>query len=48
MGLDESASTPKVLSVRNLQKVYGKTVAVDGTSFDVGRKEIVGATAPKV
>ncbi len=46
MGLDGSSSTPKVLSVRDLRKVYGKTIAVDGTSFDVGREEIVGLLGP--
>lgn len=37
---------PTVLSVRDLRKVYGSTVAVDGISFDVGRNEIVGLLGP--
>src|SRR3712207_3408610 len=35
-----------VLSVRNLRKSYGETVAVDGISFEVGRNEIVGLLGP--
>ncbi|MFY0574563.1 ABC transporter ATP-binding protein [Cystobacter fuscus] len=38
----ESAVPAKVLSVVELRKQYGATVAVDGLSFDVGRHEIVG------
>jgi ABC-2 type transport system ATP-binding protein len=37
---------PKVLSVRELRKQYGKTIAVDGISFEVNRNEIVGLLGP--
>jgi ABC-2 type transport system ATP-binding protein len=37
---------PGVLSVENLRKHYGKTLAVDGLSFDVARSEIVGLLGP--
>src|SRR6059036_3870001 len=37
---------PNVLSVENLSKKYGDTIAVDGISFDVERNEIVGLLGP--
>jgi ABC-type enterochelin transport system ATPase subunit len=37
---------PNVLSVTDLRKDYGSTVAVDGVSFEVGRNEIVGLLGP--
>ena len=38
--------TPAVLSVRELRKHYGDTLAVDGISFEVNRGEIVGLLGP--
>ena len=37
-----SAMSDPLLSVRNLTKVFGGLVAVDGVSFDVARGEVVG------
>ena len=37
---------PGVLSVRELRKQYGATLAVDGISFEVNRNEIVGLLGP--
>ncbi len=35
-----------VLSIRNLRKSYGETVAVDDVSFEVARNEILGLLGP--
>ncbi len=35
-----------VLTVENLRKLYGETVAVDGISFEVARNEMVGLLGP--
>ena len=35
-----------ILSVRNLRKLYGATVAVDGVSFDVAPREVLGLLGP--
>src|SRR4051812_23793189 len=35
-----------ILSVRNLRKLYGETLAVDGISFEVAPNEIVGLLGP--
>ena len=37
---------PNVLSVENLSKKYGNTIAVDGISFELERNEIVGLLGP--
>ncbi len=42
----EAPPAPKVLSTTDLHKAFGRTVAVDGVSFDVGRNEIVGLLGP--
>jgi ABC-2 type transport system ATP-binding protein len=41
-----SSNPSTVLSVANLRKVYGTTVAVDAVSFTVERNEIVGLLGP--
>jgi len=41
-----SPEISKVLSVRDLRKIYGNTVAVDSVSFDVERNEVVGLLGP--
>jgi ABC-2 type transport system ATP-binding protein len=42
----EAAPAPDVLSVSEVRKTYGATVAVDGISFNVRRNEIVGLLGP--
>ncbi len=37
---------PPIISVQNLRKTYGKTVAVDDISFEVARGEIFGFLGP--
>jgi len=44
--LDNPATAQAVLSVTDLHKVYGETLAVDGLSFHVARNEIVGLLGP--
>lgn len=39
-------ASPKVLSVAALRKQYGALVAVDGLSFDVHRREVLGLLGP--
>ena len=38
--------TPNVLEVENLRKSYGKTQALKGVTFSMGRAEIVGLLGP--
>src|SRR5213593_2921067 len=41
-----TVTMPNVLSVENLRKQYGGTLAVAGISFEVARNEIVGLLGP--
>ena len=43
---DQTSPLHSVLSVNDLRKGFGSTVAVDGISFSVGRNEIVGLLGP--
>jgi ABC-2 type transport system ATP-binding protein len=44
--LSQATPASKVLSVTGLRKAYGAMTAVDGISFDVGPREIVGLLGP--
>ncbi len=37
---------PPIISIRNLRKTYGKTIAVDDISFEVSKGEIFGLLGP--
>ena len=44
--MGDASSDSHVLSVANLRKQYGTTIAVDGLSFHVARNQIVGLLGP--
>ena len=44
--MSQSGTPPTVLSVTDLRKTYGATIAVQGVSFTVGRGEILGLLGP--
>lgn len=46
MNATQTSGAERVLSVSGLRKHYGDTLAVDGISFEVGRREIVGLLGP--
>ena len=46
MEQNKSGEQKSLIKVRHLTKYYGKRLAVDNISFDIGKGEIVGLLGP--